>query len=184
MGIKWIDGKHQFVQEDWEWYDDEWHKNPYGPSQSWRTPRDVFDKLHSIFHFTVDACADESNKLLPRFFEDATFDSWEGERSFCNPPFSFVNSFLFQGPRAEVAVFILPVTSLVSSYYAKYSPAWLVIPKQRIQFIGVDGKIVRTHKANLGSVLAVYGRTTNDQIARLEEVGRVWNMLKEGCLAL
>lgn len=61
---------------------------------SWGTPQALFDKLNAEFGFTLDVCAEEWNKKLPRYFgpgglaPDALKASWAGERWWCNPPFS------------------------------------------------------------------------------------------------
>lgn len=57
---------------------------------SWRTPRGVFDQLHSEFEFTVDGCCTDENALLPHYWterEDPLMRSWSGERVFINPPY-------------------------------------------------------------------------------------------------
>lgn len=63
------------------------------------TPRKLFDQLEREFHFTLDACATAQNALCKRFYtfdgpswrpgrENGLTGSWEGERVWCNPPFS------------------------------------------------------------------------------------------------
>lgn len=37
----------------------------------WRTPPEVYAKLDAEFSFDLDACADESNHLAPRWFSEA-----------------------------------------------------------------------------------------------------------------
>ena len=57
----------------------------------WETPAWLFAELHKEFNFTLDAAASDSNHKLPRYYTQATDgleQSWEGERVFCNPPYS------------------------------------------------------------------------------------------------
>ena len=37
-------------------------------TDNWETPQDLFDELDREFHFTLDACATESNAKVARFF--------------------------------------------------------------------------------------------------------------------
>jgi phage N-6-adenine-methyltransferase len=58
-----------------------------------QTSPEVFDPLHERFRFTVDAAALPRNAKLPRFWtpeDDALSQSWEGERVWCNPPYSHI----------------------------------------------------------------------------------------------
>lgn len=55
----------------------------------WETPQDLFDKLNSEFHFTVDVCATQENAKCPVFFtqeQDGLKQSWTGV-CWCNPPY-------------------------------------------------------------------------------------------------
>ena len=66
-------------------------------AQNWRTPPRLFGRLHAERRYTVDAAASISNHLLPRYWtaaHDAKTRSLEGERAFCNPPFSDIPAFL------------------------------------------------------------------------------------------
>lgn len=59
-------------------------------TDEWTTPQDFFDKLNDEFHFTLDACADESNHKCDRYYtaeQDALKQDWSGETVFCNPPY-------------------------------------------------------------------------------------------------
>lgn len=50
-------------------------------SDEWETPQDVFNALHSEFHFTLDACATEQNHKCERFFtplQDGLLQDWGG----------------------------------------------------------------------------------------------------------
>jgi len=60
-------------------------------SDEWATPRDLFEKLNAKFDFTLDPCATELNAVCPKYYtreQDGLTQSWEGERVFCNPPYS------------------------------------------------------------------------------------------------
>ena|SRR5205809_4839302 len=79
-----------------------------GRVQTWTTPRDFFDKLHAKYQFTLDGAADEHNALLPRASTAFHPLPWNGERVFCNPPWSDIQSFVNLAPYADLAVLLVP----------------------------------------------------------------------------
>jgi len=63
--------------------------------QDWGTPTALFQRWHDRFHFTIDAAANASNHLLPRWYgpggerEDALAQPWEPmQRYWVNPPYA------------------------------------------------------------------------------------------------
>jgi site-specific DNA-methyltransferase (adenine-specific) len=59
-------------------------------SEEWRTPDDLFDRLHAEFRFTLDVCATAENARCARFFtkaEDGLAQDWSGNTVFMNPPY-------------------------------------------------------------------------------------------------
>lgn len=80
----------------------------HGGSDDWRTPYRLFRNLHREFNFNLDGAATEHDALLPRFTDDIHNQSWDGERVFCNPPYSDTKTFLVKAPEADLAVFLIP----------------------------------------------------------------------------
>ncbi|ENB4969774.1 DNA methylase [Escherichia coli] len=80
----------------------------HGGSDYWRTPFLIFRNLHREFSFSLDGAATEHDTLLPRFTNDIHNQSWDGERVFCNPPYSDIPSFLIKASEADLAVFLIP----------------------------------------------------------------------------
>lgn len=59
-------------------------------TNDWATPQDLYDKLNSVFSFTLDPCATDANHKCDRYFteaDDGLTQSWDGERVFMNPPY-------------------------------------------------------------------------------------------------
>ena len=77
-------------------------------SQSWGTPVEFFDRLNDEFGFTLDGAATDDNALLPRASTAAEPLPWEGERVFCNPPWSQIPPFVELAATAELAVLLVP----------------------------------------------------------------------------
>lgn len=80
----------------------------HGGSDSWRTPSLLFRNLHREFSFSLDGAATKHDTLLPRFTDDIHNQSWDGERVFCNPPYSDTKTFLVKASEADLAVFLIP----------------------------------------------------------------------------
>ncbi|EIF4272766.1 DNA methylase [Shigella sonnei] len=80
----------------------------HGGSDCWRTPSLIFRNLHREFSFSLDGAATKHDTLLPRFTDDIHNQSWDGERVFCNPPYSDIPSFLVKASEADLAVFLIP----------------------------------------------------------------------------
>ncbi|HGY6086079.1 TPA: DNA N-6-adenine-methyltransferase, partial [Escherichia coli] len=68
----------------------------------------LFKNLHREFIFSLDGAATEHDTLLPRFTDDIHNQSWDGERVFCNPPYSDTKTFLVKASEADLAVFLIP----------------------------------------------------------------------------
>jgi len=60
-------------------------------SENWLTPKDLFQKLHRVFHFKCDPCTMKSNPLGMKVFYTRKMDGltlpWVGP-AFVNPPYS------------------------------------------------------------------------------------------------
>lgn len=77
----------------------------------------LFKNLHREYLFTLDGAATEYDALLPRFTDDIHNQSWDGERVFCNPPYSDTKTFLAKASEADLAVFLIP--------YRPHTTYWL-----------------------------------------------------------
>lgn len=65
-------------------------------SDEWRTPRDLFDRLNSIYHFKLDACASHENALVKDYFtkeDNSLTKDWKSV-TWCNPPYSMCKEFV------------------------------------------------------------------------------------------
>lgn len=81
-------------------------------SDEWTTPRDLFDKLNRRFLFTVDAAATSENTLCCVYYTDGLSVSWEGERVWCNCPYSqiklWAKKFAEEAGKADCIVALIP----------------------------------------------------------------------------
>ena len=81
-------------------------------SDEWTTPKWLFDRLNAVFQFTVDAAATRHNSMCEDLYTDGLSVSWEGERIWCNPPYSKIKlwaaKFIEESERADCIVALIP----------------------------------------------------------------------------
>ena len=91
-------------------------------SDEWATPRWLFDRLNERFQFTMDAAAAEGNNLCDIYcdaFGDGLKISWEGERVWCNPPYSQISQWAEKFTRASSEAVLI-----VALIPARVDTAW------------------------------------------------------------
>lgn len=53
-------------------------------NNNWATPKSFFERLNSVFHFTLDPCADEINHKCEKYYtesDDGLSKTWGGANS-------------------------------------------------------------------------------------------------------
>ena len=95
------------------------------------TTPEVFGKLHARFRFTVDVAAASHNAKLPRYYTEdrcGLSASWEGERVWCNPPYSSIRPWVEKSvtSAAEIVVLLLPANRTEQGWWQD-----LVEPRRR-----------------------------------------------------
>lgn len=148
----------------------------------WQTPDYVYQWLDNIFHFNLDAAAnDQNNKTTPFISEavNALKSDWAGlmrlygmgeipdgrVRAFCNPPYSrnkhrslwdWCKKFYEEGQAGALVVALLPldVTGWVRDWVIGKAEVW--VPDERIAFIDPEtGK--PGENPTRGAMIAIYG---------------------------
>ena len=64
--------------------------NLHSLKDDWQTPKELFNKLDSIYHFTLDPCSTHENALCKKHYtkeEDGLQQDWSNEIVFMNPPY-------------------------------------------------------------------------------------------------
>lgn len=54
-------------------------------NNNWSTPQSFFDRLNSVFHFTLDPCADDTNHKCDLYYtqqDDGLAKNWGGKQFF------------------------------------------------------------------------------------------------------
>lgn len=89
----------------------------HGRKQNWTTPRALFDQLHEEYGFTMDGASEPGNGLLPKASTSEAPLPWDGERVFCNPPWSNISPFVELAATADLAVLLVPARTNVRWFH-------------------------------------------------------------------
>ena len=109
----------------------------------WETPATLFDALHREFGFTLDAAASDANHKTPRYYtaeQDGLAQSWEGERVFCNPPYSrkskgnpgqaaWIKKAYEEAQKGTLVVLLLPARTDTEAFHE------YILPHAQIRFL-------------------------------------------------
>lgn len=120
--------------------------------QRWATPPEFFEGLHEEYEFTMDGAGDWDNALLPLVStKDAPLD-WDGERVFCNPPWSDIPPFVEKAATADLAVLLVPARTNCRWFHrALELGATVRFFKPKLKFVGAK------HVSPVDCVLLVFG---------------------------
>jgi hypothetical protein len=125
--------------------------------QNWRTPPDLFDVFHSEYKFTMDGASEPGNGLLPKASTREMPLSWEGERVFCNPPWSDISPFIDMACEAEFAALLVPARTNAKWFHkALRVGASITFFPGRPNFLRPDGS--RATSSPVDCLLLVFGR--------------------------
>lgn len=113
--------------------------------QDWETPPELFNRLDAIFHFTLDACAVQSNAKCARYFspgEDGLSKSWVGETVWCNPPYgreigAWIQKAYEESKRACV-VMLLPARTDTAWFHDYCAKGEITFLRGRLRIGGMD----------------------------------------------
>ena len=128
-------------------------------SDEWSTPQGFYDQIDKEFHFNLDPCATEENHKCENFFtaaDDGLSRSWEGQRVFCNPPYSniveWVKKSYEEGHKAHTMVALLIPARTDTRYFHDY-----ILNRAEIRFLKGRLKFGEAkHPAPFPSMLVIY----------------------------
>jgi site-specific DNA-methyltransferase (adenine-specific) len=112
-------------------------------SDSWATPRDLYDRLDDEFNFDFDPCPLNEGEILPE--DDGLLIEW-GERNFINPPYSrklkeeFVKRAVEFKEKGMLCVMLLPVSTSTKLFHDVVLPNAddIRFLRGRVKFEGVN----------------------------------------------
>lgn len=121
-------------------------------SQRWATPPEFFEGLHEEYDFTLDGASEDGNALLPRASTADEPLPWDGERVFCNPPWSSIPPFVELAAEADLAVLLVPARTNCRWFHRALDlGANVRFFKPKLKFVGAK------HVSPVDCVLLVFG---------------------------
>ncbi len=129
-------------------------------SQTWRTPPMFFQALNRRYGFTMDGAATKGNALLVKASTPDEPLSWDGERVFCNPPWSQIQPFVELAAKAEMAVLLVPARTNAAWFHRALKlgaePRFFL---GRLTFVGATGQ------CPVDCCLLVFGDSAQEAVA-------------------
>ena len=141
-----------------------------------RTPLDIWGSLKKEFNFTLDACASDSNHLLPKYYtkENSCLDKdWTGEVVYCHPMFDiYIGSFVKKAFESKCITVMLIPASTHTRYFHRFiyknpncEVRFLEKPKKGFNFGHEDGTFEEIANGKVGYIkplMIVIFRNTGD----------------------
>jgi len=143
-------------------------------SDEWESPQWLYDKLDSVFHFTLDPCATHENHKCEKYYtieENGLLQDWEDEIAFINPPYSQTKLWAKKCSEAQYggAQIVLLIPSRTDTIYLQN----YIFPDSNI-ICFIKGRLKfgnQKNSAPFPSLLAVYGVLSDKQLYTLNDLG-------------
>lgn len=116
-------------------------------TDQWATPQDFFDKVNKVFKFTLDVCADSSNRKCKSYFDKSVgFDGlkmdWTGV-CWMNPPYgreigAWVKKAYESAKGGATVVCLLPARTDTKWWHDYCAKGEVMLIKGRLKFGNAD----------------------------------------------
>jgi len=113
-------------------------------TNEWSTPQDFFNKINSIYDFTLDPCCTKETAKCKTFFtkeDDGLRQSWEGHNVFMNPPYGneikhWVKKAYLESKKTDTLVACLIPARTDTKYWHDYcmKASEIMLVKGRLKF--------------------------------------------------
>lgn len=161
--------------------------------QDWGTPKELFNRLNSIYHFTLDVCANKQNAKLPRFYDEATdglTQPWGPNEVFwCNPPYGNPTPWLERGwlaakDQGSRGCYLLSASTDTGWFHDLACRGHLAFIKGRLKFEPPKSYKGENPGSNFPSVLVWYDsdiahNRSKPKIFLLDKIGKPTTSYKE-----
>lgn len=157
-------------------------------SDEYGTPKEFFDSINSLYHFTLDAAASDKNHKCNKYFtkENSSLDKdWSGETVWINPPYSNIEAFMKKAmeetrKNENTKVVMLVPARTDTKWFHKYGTkaAKILFIKGRLKFENSKNKILNS--APFPSMLLYFNKTSADEIKNIlivRQMDRKGNLL-------
>jgi len=142
-------------------------KNRIVEHDNWATPKEVYDKLDSEFHFDFDPCPLNLGEITPE--KDGLLIEWGGV-NFVNPPYSrmlkeaFVKKAIEESKKGKLSVLLLPVSTSTKLFHEVILPENPEIRfiKGRIKFLANGIKNDKYKAGQMDSMIVIFRGVKNE----------------------
>ena len=130
----------------------------------WETPQDLFYELDEEFHFTLDPCCTPETAKCKKYYtekENGLIQDWDGERVFCNPPYSsgmqdqWVRKCYEHGAKGYLAVMLIPARTDTKRFHD------YILNHENIEIRYIRGRLKfgeSINSAPFPSMIVIFGR--------------------------
>jgi phage N-6-adenine-methyltransferase len=144
-------------------------------TDEWETPRDFFDAIDAVFHFTLDVCATRDNTKCERYYtkgDDSLSKKWSGV-CWMNPPYGReISLWVKKAYESSLAGGTVVVCLLPARTDTRWWHDYILSRATRIWFIRGRLRFSGKGSAPFPSALAVFGWAV--------EAGNIETVLREG----
>lgn len=134
------------------------YHRPLAQRDDWETPSALFNAVHSVFRFTLDAAAEPHNTKCARFFTpeiDGLAQDWGHETVWVNPPYgkhitAWVEKAVSAARGGATIVMLVPARTDTWWWQRHVEPREHRCLQGRIRFVGAPGR------APFGCALVVF----------------------------
>ena len=116
-----------------------------GGSDQWETDSKIYNMVNEVFHFTLDAAAEDSTTKCSKWFteeDNALEKDWEGQSVWLNPPYSKIRKFapkaLQEAEKGATVVLFVPSRTDTTAFHDVFSKGQIYFMKGRVKFL-LDG---------------------------------------------
>lgn len=130
----------------------------------WETPHDLFYELNEEFHFTLDPCCTPETAKCEKYYtekENGLIQNWDGERVFCNPPYSsgmqdqWVRKCYEHGTKGYLAVMLIPARTDTKRFHD------YILNHENVEIRYIRGRLKfgdSSNSAPFPSMIVIFGR--------------------------
>lgn len=135
-------------------------------SDEWETPKDLFNKLHAEFNFTLDPCATAETRKCARWFgvaHNGLEHDWHQETVFVNPPYSDLRAWIKKAHSASIkgatVVMLIPARTDTKAFHQYIWDQKRHCPRPWVEVRFLQGRLKfgsATNSAPFPSMIAVF----------------------------
>jgi phage N-6-adenine-methyltransferase len=130
-------------------------------TDEWETPREFFDAVNEVFHFSLDVCATRTNAKCGRYFtkaEDGLLQSWNGV-CWMNPPYGReISLWVRKAYESSLKTGTVVVCLLPARTDTRWWHEYVIASAERVRFIRGRLRFSGRGPAPFPSALVVFGR--------------------------